>query len=215
LPWTPSAQSPTDSTSFTAPSTVLQADRNSIEPLIAKIVRSFFILFLRHEGRPPSNFDIFGNDSAEGSFQSVALTLAEAFQKAAGPGRVRGGSLARRSCFSLAARRCPTHITLMAKRSLYQRLRSNAQVRTALFALGVLLMLVGIAIGPLPGPGFLIVFPVGLMLCLQNSAWAKRVYVRFKRRHPRYAAWTDRVMQRPSAARRRKLRSHENLPGGD
>ncbi len=91
----------------------------------------------------------------------------------------------------------------MAKRSLYQRLRANAQVRTALFALGVLLMLVGIAIGPLPGPGFLIVFPVGLMLCLQNSAWAKRAYVRFKWRHPRYGAWTDRVMRRVSAARRR------------
>jgi hypothetical protein len=91
----------------------------------------------------------------------------------------------------------------MAKRSLYQRLRSTAQVRLALFVLGVLLILISPIIGVLPGPGFLILFPVGLMLCLQNSAWAKRIYVRFKRRHPRYAAWTDRVMQRTSAARRR------------
>ena len=91
----------------------------------------------------------------------------------------------------------------MAKRSLYQRLRSNAQMRTALFALGILLMITGIAIGPLPGPGFLIVFPLGLMLCLQNSAWAKRVYVRFKWRHPRYGDWADRIMRRVSAARRR------------
>lgn len=91
----------------------------------------------------------------------------------------------------------------MAKRSLYQRLRSTAQVRLALFVLGVLLIVISPIIGVLPGPGFLILFPVGLMLCLQNSAWAKRIYVRFKWRHPRYAAWTDRVMRRTSATRRR------------
>lgn len=97
----------------------------------------------------------------------------------------------------------------MARRSLYQRLRSTAQVRLALFLLGILLMIVAVAIGPLPGPGFIIVFPVGLMLCLQNSAWAKRIYVRFKRRHPRYAGWTDRIMRRASAARRREREAIE------
>lgn len=102
----------------------------------------------------------------------------------------------------------------MAKRSLYQRMRSNAQVRLGLFLLGLLLMLVGVAIGPLPGPGFLILFPLGLMLCLQNSAWAKRRYVAFKRRHPRYGAWTDRVMGRMSAARRR-TRAAPDEPDGD
>lgn len=91
----------------------------------------------------------------------------------------------------------------MGRRSLYQRLRSNAQVRFALFVTGLLLMVIGVLIGPLPGPGFLIVFPLGLMLALQNSLWAKRRYVRFKLRHPRYGAWTDRVMRRVSAARRR------------
>lgn len=118
------------------------------------------------------------------------------------------------NCFSLVTRRSLPHIASMAKRSLYQRLRANAQVRTALFALGVLLMIVGIVIGPLPGPGFLIVFPLGLMLCLQNSAWAKRVYVRFKWRHPRYGAWTDRVMRRVSAARR-GARGAPETPDGD
>lgn len=103
----------------------------------------------------------------------------------------------------------------MAKRSLYQRMRSNVQVRTALFALGILLMITGIAIGPLPGPGFLIVFPLGLMLCLQNSAWAKRVYVRFKWRHPRYGDWTDRVMRRVSAARRRARAALERAVDDD
>ena len=91
----------------------------------------------------------------------------------------------------------------MAKRGLYQRLRTNAQMRSALFCLGLLLMIVAVVIGPLPGPGFLILFPVGLMLCLQNSAWAKRRYVRFKRRYPRYGDRADRIMRRVSAARRR------------
>ena len=101
----------------------------------------------------------------------------------------------------------------MAKRSLYQRLRSTAQVRLTLFCLGILLMITGVLIGPLPGPGFLIVFPLGLMLCLQNSAWAKRIYVRFKRRHPRYAGWTDRLMRRSSAARRRERDALEAADG--
>ena len=92
----------------------------------------------------------------------------------------------------------------MAKRSLYQRLRSTAQVRLALFLLGCLLMLLAPLLGPLPGPGFIILFPLGLALALQNSAWAKRLYVRFKRRHPLYAGWTDRIMRRASAARRRE-----------
>ena len=92
----------------------------------------------------------------------------------------------------------------MVKRSLYQRLRTNPRVRTALFVVGVLLMIAAPLLGPLPGPGFIILFPAGLMLSLQNSEWAKRVYVRFKRRHPRYAGWTDRLMRRTSAARRRE-----------
>jgi glutathione S-transferase len=98
----------------------------------------------------------------------------------------------------------------MASRSLYQRLRQNALVRLALFSLGCVLLVLAPIIGVLPGPGGIILFPIGLALALQNSVWAKRVYGRFKRTHPRYAAWTDRIMRRPSAARRRmaeKLRS--------
>src|SRR3546814_4641040 len=79
---------------------------------------------------------------------------------------------------------------------------------TELFSRGLLLMIAGVAIGPLPGPGFLIVCPLGLTLCLQNSAWAKRVYVRFKWRHPRYGDWADRIMRRVSAARRRRSEEH-------
>lgn len=103
----------------------------------------------------------------------------------------------------------PTSARVMP-RSFYQRLRRNAQIRLGLFILGLVLMVVGVLIGPLPGPGFLVVFPIGLMLCLQNSLWAKRRYVRFKRRHPHYAAWTDRILRRPSAARRREQASGDD-----
>lgn len=92
----------------------------------------------------------------------------------------------------------------MATSNLFQRMRSNPHVRLAMMVIGLLLMLVALIVGPLPGPGFIILFPLGLALVLQNSAWAKRRYVRFKRRHPRYAGWTDRIMRRSSAARRRE-----------
>jgi hypothetical protein len=93
----------------------------------------------------------------------------------------------------------------MARRSLYQRLRQNAWVRLCLFGLGALLLLLVPIIGLLPGPGGIILFPIGLALVLENSVWAKRVYGRFKRTHPRYAAWVDRLMRRPTAARKRAL----------
>jgi hypothetical protein len=93
----------------------------------------------------------------------------------------------------------------MATRSLYQRLRQNAVVRFWLFILGCLLLVMVPIIGLLPGPGGVLLFPVGMALALQNSIWAKRVYGRFKRSHPRYAAWADRLMRRPTAARRSAL----------
>ena len=98
----------------------------------------------------------------------------------------------------------------MARRSFYQRIRQNAYVRFWLFILGCLLLLLVPVVGLLPGPGGVLLFPVGLALALQNSTWAKRVYSRFKRNHPRYAAWADRLMRRPSAARKRAL---EKLKG--
>lgn len=91
----------------------------------------------------------------------------------------------------------------MTRPGLYHRMRSRPQVRLALFLLGCLLMILAPLLGPLPGPGFVLLFPAGMALTLQNSRWAKRIYARFKRRHPRYAGWTDRIMRRASAARRR------------
>ena len=78
-------------------------------------------------------------------------------------------------------------------------------VRTGLFVLGILLILAAPAVGIFPGPGGIIVFAAGLGLVLKYSGWAKRRYVRFKRRHPNKGAWADWGMRRPSARRRQSL----------
>ena len=79
-------------------------------------------------------------------------------------------------------------------------------VRTALFALGVILMVAAPLVGVLPGPGGTIVFAAGLALTLKYSEWAKRKYVEFKRKHPKKARWADWGMRRPSARRREEIR---------
>jgi hypothetical protein len=82
-------------------------------------------------------------------------------------------------------------------------------VRSALFVLGLLLMLVSPALGVLPGPGGLIVFGAGLGLTLKYSEWAKRQYVVFKRKHPNKGRWADWGMRRRSARRREALRKQQ------
>ena len=64
-------------------------------------------------------------------------------------------------------------------------------------------MLVAPVTAPLPGPGATVLFIAGLVLVLRNSAWARRRFVRAKRRWPRLGALSDRLMRRRSAARRR------------
>lgn len=86
-------------------------------------------------------------------------------------------------------------------------------VRTALFLLGILLMIVSPALGVLPGPGGIVVFAAGLALTLKYSEWAKRQYVRFKRRHPNKGRWADWGMRRRSAQRREALRKEREALG--
>lgn len=68
--------------------------------------------------------------------------------------------------------------------------------RWALIALGVAIVLAGVAIAPLPGPGGLPVIVVGLMILLRNSFWAKRQFVRFQRAHPRTVFPIRRLLRR-------------------
>jgi hypothetical protein len=76
-------------------------------------------------------------------------------------------------------------------------------LRQCLFVIGILLIVVVTPlVGPIPGPGGVFTFGAGLALVLQNSEWAKRLYVRFKRRHPNKGRWADWGMRRTSARRR-------------
>lgn len=68
--------------------------------------------------------------------------------------------------------------------------------RWALIGLGVAVVLLGIALAPLPGPGGLPVIVVGLMILLRNSFWAKRQFVRFQRAHPRTVFPIRRLLRR-------------------
>ena len=80
--------------------------------------------------------------------------------------------------------------------------KSNA-LRLATLTLGILLVIVSPIIGALPGPGFIIVFPVGLALILKSSLTAKRAYARFKHRYPKYGHWSDKALRRGKS---RKIR---------
>jgi hypothetical protein len=75
-------------------------------------------------------------------------------------------------------------------------------VRHMLFALGCLIILIAPLVGLLPGPGGVFVFAAGVGLLLEASIWAKRVYVRFKRRWPKAGAWADWGLRRQSPKRR-------------
>lgn len=69
-------------------------------------------------------------------------------------------------------------------------------LRVGLASLGVLIVLAGIAVAPLPGPGGLPVIVVGLMLVLRNSFKARRTFVRFQHAHPKMVFPIRRLLRR-------------------
>ena len=86
----------------------------------------------------------------------------------------------------------------------WRHLTNYPAVRSALVVLGFILIGLTPLLGPIPGPGGVIVFAAGLSLVLKYSAWAKRLYVRFKRRHPKKGDWADWGLRRASAKRRQE-----------
>ena len=83
--------------------------------------------------------------------------------------------------------------------------------RSVLVGAGLLLIALTPLVGPIPGPGGVIVFAGGLSLVLKYSGWAKRLYVRLKRRHPKKGAWADWSLRRQSARRRDALIKERRL----
>lgn len=72
--------------------------------------------------------------------------------------------------------------------------------------LGLILILLAGILGPIPGPGGIVLFAAGLALLLKNSLICKKLYVRGKRRWPKYGALCDGALRRKSHRRRVALR---------
>ena len=68
--------------------------------------------------------------------------------------------------------------------------------RTGLVLLGVAIILGGILIAPLPGPGGIPVIVVGLMIVLRNSFKARRQFVKLHRAHPKVLSPIRRLLRR-------------------
>ena len=99
----------------------------------------------------------------------------------------------------------------------WRHLTQYPAVRRMLVVVGFFLIAITPLVGPIPGPGGVVVFAAGLSLVLRYSAWAKRRYVRFKRRHPKKGDWADWGLRRPSAKRRQEIAKarQELTSGGD
>ncbi len=67
--------------------------------------------------------------------------------------------------------------------------------KTLLIALGMVIILLGALISPLPGPLGLPVAMVGAIVVLKNSSTARRQFVRWKRRYPRLFAPAMRILR--------------------
>ena len=68
--------------------------------------------------------------------------------------------------------------------------------RWALMAGGLSVVLLGILIAPLPGPGGVPVIAVGLMLILKSSFWAKRQFIRAQYARPKWVYPFRRLMRK-------------------
>ena len=79
-------------------------------------------------------------------------------------------------------------------------------VEWGLFVLGIILLLLALVVGPIPGPGGIVFAGAGLALILKTSMWAKRHYVRVKRWQPKAGRWMDWALRRRSHQRREAVR---------
>ena len=68
--------------------------------------------------------------------------------------------------------------------------------RWLLISVGVVLIALGVAIAPLPGPLGVPLVVVGLMLVLRNSFKARRQFVRIQHAHPKMIFPIRRLMRR-------------------
>jgi hypothetical protein len=68
--------------------------------------------------------------------------------------------------------------------------------RGGMVLLGLAVILAGIAIAPIPGPGGIPVIVVGVMIVLRNSFKARRQFVRLHRAHPKMLSPIRQLLRR-------------------
>lgn len=108
------------------------------------------------------------------------------------------------------------HIDVMITKAQWRKFIDHPVVEWSLFVLGVVLIIIGIVTGPIPGPGGIFFAAPGLALVLKTSIWAKRRYVKFKRWQPKVlgkrlepGSWTDMALRRRSARRRKEAKKQQ------
>ncbi len=72
----------------------------------------------------------------------------------------------------------------------------RAILRSAMLIAGILVIILGVLIAPLPGPGGVPVIALGLILVLRSSYWAKRQFIRAQHARPRYVYPFRRLMRK-------------------
>src|SRR5438046_8820313 len=98
----------------------------------------------------------------------------------------------------------------MGRRKKWAKFLDNPIVEWAMFAAGVLLLILAVVSGPIiPGPNGVVFGAAGLSLILKSSLWAKRHYARLKKKRVKLrgqniiiGASPDWPLRRPSARRR-------------
>jgi len=73
----------------------------------------------------------------------------------------------------------------------------------ALLALGWLIIIIGLGLGPIPGPGGIPIIAAGAVLVMSQSRAARRQFIRLERRFPKFMGSIRRLLQR-------KRRSKDN-----
>ena len=94
----------------------------------------------------------------------------------------------------------------MDRREKWRKFIDNPVVEWSMLFVGVLLIIAGFIIAPLPGPGGVFLIAPGAALILKYSLWAKRQYVRVKRWQPKAGRWMDWALRRSSFQRREAIR---------
>ena len=103
----------------------------------------------------------------------------------------------------------------MERREKWRKFLDNRVVEWTMLVVGILLIIAGFIIAPLPGPGGIFLIAPGAALVLKYSLWAKRQYVRVKRWQPKAGRWMDWALRRPSHRRREAIRKAQETSSGN